>query len=172
MQETRLASIKDEKEFTNILAVREYVDDLVKYCFGMYDSFSRTVQEDEARNEPLKFELREYKFHKSFSSDCSVHIFPGGTDYKSYGEFVLALNGGNIQGIGELTLRLDLSFRRGSNNQLEEHNHKFTIKMSPELTKFSYEANYDDPTMNDIRDKLIAKLEAFPATTTIFSRAN
>ena len=39
MQETRLASIKDEKEFTNILAVREYVDDLVKYCFGMYDSF-------------------------------------------------------------------------------------------------------------------------------------
>lgn len=169
----RPASIKDEKEFTNLLAVREYVDDLVKYCFGMFDSFSKTVQEDEAKNEPLKFELREYQFRKSYSQECSVHVRNNGiNDYKTYDAFNMALNSGHIQGCDGLNLFLDMSFRRGKDGALEEHNHKFTVKFNPDGSSFSYEANYDDPTMNGIRDKLIAKLEAFPATTTIFSRAN
>lgn len=171
--EVRPASVQDIKEYTNLLAVREYVDDLVKYCFGMYDSFDKTVKDDEARNEQLKYELRTYQFHHSYSAECSVHVYANSsTDYKTYDAFASALNNGHIQGINDLTLRLDLSFRRGSYNQLEDHDHKFTIKFSPELCKFSYEANYDDPAMTAVRDKLIGKLENFPATTTIFSRIN
>lgn len=171
--DVRPASIQEVKEFTNLLAVREYIDDLIKYCFGMYESFSKTVQEDEAKNEQLKFELRNYQFHHSYSADCNVYVYgSNGNTYKTYDAFAMALKSGHVQGITNLSITLDLSFRRGGYNTLEDHNHKFEMKFRPELASFSYEANYEDPAMSGIRDKLMAKMEDFPATTTIFSRAN
>ncbi|MCQ2571216.1 MAG: hypothetical protein MJ154_03140 [Candidatus Saccharibacteria bacterium] len=175
MQNCQPASIQEIKNYSNLLPVREYVDDLVKNCFALYDSFSKTIQEDEARNEQLKFDYREYNFHHSYAADCSVHVYRkagGSNDYKTYDAFSMALNSGNIRAVRTFTLRLNMSFRRGKNNALDDHDHVFEIKMTPDGSTFSYEANYNDPVMNDIRDKLIEKIEGFPATTTIFSELN
>ena len=175
MQDVRPTSIREEKEFNGLLAVREFVDDLVKNCFSLYDSFMKTVAEDEARNEQLKYDLREYQFHHSYSDECSVHIYAAGrgsSDYKDYNIFASALNGGQLQGIDDFSLRLNLSFSRGKEGALENHNHEFVIKMKSGVGSISYEANFDDPAMSNIYSKLVAKLDDFPSTMTIFSRNN
>ena len=173
MQESKPAAIRKTKEFTNLLAVREYVEDLAKNCFALYDSFKKAMNEDEARNEPLKYDLRNYNYHTNYSDVCEIHVRVNGssTDYKDFATFLSALNGGLVQGVSDMRILLNMSYRSGPNNSLVEHNHKFTISFSPEKTSFLYEANYDDPTMNGLCDQILAKLEDFPATTTIFSRS-
>lgn len=173
MQESKAAAISEQKEYTNLLAVREYVDDLVKNCFSLYDSFVKTVQEDEAKNEPLKMEFRNYKFYHDYSSECQiyVHTQSGGKFYKDYTNFSNALAGGIIQGVISLEIRLNLSYKSGAFDSLIDHEHEFKIKFRPESTTFIYNSNFDEEAMKGIYNKILEKLDAFPVTNTIFSKA-
>jgi len=173
MQESKPAAIRKTKEYTSLLAVREYVEDLAKNCFALFDSFKKTIKDDEAKNEQLKFELRTYNYHTNYSETCTIRVRADGnsTDYKDFPTFLSALNGGLIQGASELRIVLDMSYRSGLGNDLTEHDHKFTITFSPEKTAYVYEANFDDPTMNGLYEQILAKLDNFPATITIFSRS-
>ena len=111
MENTSPATIKNNHDHTNLLAVREYVDDLVKYCFGIYASFQKTQAEEEQRNERLKLEYREYQFRKSYGAHCNVTIYGGGqhTDFKDYASFQSALLGGMILELDYLQISLNLS---------------------------------------------------------------
>ena len=176
MNESKPAAIQDLKEFGNLLAVREYVADLTKYCFSLYDSFKKTCADDEARNEPIKYELRNYNFKSGYSNQCTVVTYTEGyhnnADYKDYTTFASAVTNNLLQGLAELRITMNLSYRAGTSNSLTDHNHEYIIKFRPEGCSFEYKANYDDPAMNDIRDKLVEKLNQFPTTTTIFTKAN
>lgn len=172
MEESKPAAVRKNKNFTCLLAVREYVEDIVKNCFALYDSFKKTMDEDEKKNEQLKFEFRNYNYYHSYADCCKVHAYGIGisNDYEDYQTFVSALNGGLIQGINELKITLNLSFRTGTHEHFVDHNHEFKITFKPEITTIVYEANFDDATMNGFYDKFVAKLDDFPATVTIFAR--
>ncbi len=172
MQESTPAAINEQKDFTNLLAVREYVDDLVKNCASLYESFAKTVKEDEEKNEPLKPEFREYKFKHNYKDKFQVIVFSDGSSkfYEDYANYSVAANGGGLQGVSSLEIRLNLSYKSGKEGGFIDHDYEFRIKFEPGKTSFKYTANFDDPAINGIRDKLLEKLEAFPVTNTIFSR--
>ena len=173
MQESKPAAINEQKDYSSLLAVREYVDDLVKNCFSLYDSFMKAIRDDEAKNEPLKTEYREYKYYHDYQSQCQVYVRTqsGSKFYKDFANYSTAATSGIIQGIDVLEIKLNLSYKSGKFDSLIDHEHEFIIKFRPENSEFIYNANYDDSAMNSIRDKIAEKLDAFPATNTIFTKA-
>lgn len=172
MENTSPATIKNNHDHTNLLAVREYVDDLVKYCFGIYASFQKTQAEEEQRNERLKLEYREYQFRKSYSEHCQVVIYAGGqrTEFTDYANFQSALLGGMILGVDYLQISLNLSHYVGKYDSRDEHQHEYTIRFEPAKSYFLYAANMDDQNMNIIETQIEERLNSFPASITIFSK--
>ena len=172
MENTSPATIKNNHDHTNLLAVREYVDDLVKYCFGIYASFQKTQAEEEQRNERLKLEYREYQFRKSYSAHCEVVIYAGGqrTEFTDYANFQSAMLGGMILGVDYLQISLNLSHYVGKYDSRDEHQHEYTIRFEPAKSYFLYAANMDDQNMNIIETLIEVCLNSFPASITILSK--
>lgn len=174
MEEFRRNSIKEKKQYTSLLAVREYVVDLAKSCFATYDTLQKRMDEEAEKNEPLKYEFRTYRYHKHFATGCSVSVSGDNyrsNSYESFEDFQNTINNGHAQGVASLTIELNLSYRSGKEGELVDHEHEFKIKFEPAETTLSYEANMEEPEMRAIHAQLQKKLDDFPSTFTIFSRA-
>ena len=172
MEEPRLAATREKREYNALLAVREYVDDIVKTCFATYDSIKKLCDQDEAANEGVKYEYREYKYHKSYSAGCDISITS--KEYKTerfdtFEAYQAASNGGLLKNLSKLKIDLNLSYQTGKEGSLSDHNHEFELVFEPELTTISYSANYEEPHMKSVYEQLQQKLDAFPATYTIFT---
>ena len=167
-----LMPVNHEYLYPNILAVREYVENLVRFCDGAYRAFMNKVIEEEKKNEPLKYEHREYKYKKSYGTWMKIYISTNNSvslEYDDDGAFRTAVNNGKLNNVSSLNIELNLDFGKGKEGSIEDHKNEFRIEFRPYNIKFVRNSNYTDPEMDELEKQIVKLMEDFPATKTIFT---
>ena len=173
MNNPRVEIVKEKLSYPNLLAVQEYVVDLVKFCFSLYGSFEKLVSDDTAKNEQLKLDFREYEHYKHYAAGCNVIISNSDfhtSRYNNYDEFDSLVKNGMLKKLSKIRIELNLSYRSGKFNALVDNENSFIIVLEPSASTFEYSANHETSDMREIFTRLKAKLDDFPATLTVFSK--
>lgn len=163
--------INNENNYSDILPTAETVAYLVNYCDKVYKDFVSLLEEDEKKNEQYKLEYKNYMYKKSYADRFEVTIRNknyNNITCKSYDMFLSAIEDGNVKNVQSITINLELGFKRGKERDFEEHENEFKIEFKPFDTTFVRKSNHNDPSMNNIEEKIKMILERFPTMNTIF----
>lgn len=165
------AIINNEFDYSNIVPNVETISYLVQYCDQVYKQLIKLVEEDEERNKQFKIEYKEWNYKKSYGQDFEVYIREknyNNITCKDYSQFVSAVNGGNLNGIGSMEIRLCVDFFRGKGENVVEHENSFTMSFKPYEIKFIRKSNHNDPSMNSIEEKINSIFKQFPVANSVF----
>lgn len=163
--------INNEFDYSTIIPKEENILYLVKYCDSLYQQMQKRMEEEEEKNKPFKFEYKEYMYKKNYSNRFEVYIFEktyNNISCKDIVSFETAMNCGQLKNVNSLEITLNLSFERGKNNALEEHENLFVIKFQPYHIIFARKSNFVDSEMNEIESSIRGILDKFPKTNSIF----
>ena len=163
--------INNEYDNSNILPAIEYITYLAEYCDGVYKQFIKMTEEDEEKNKQFKQEYKEYNYKKNYGASFEISIRE-----KSYNNincediqtFKTAIADGNLKSVNGLDIKLDLDFKRGKGDNLEEHDNSFSILFKPYEIKFARKSNHNDGQMNQIENNINEILKKFPIANSIF----
>jgi len=164
---------KEKVYYLDLLAVREYVDDLVRYCEDQAKILLSKIEEDEKKNEQLQYSYQEYNYYKMYSTGFKLYAYDENVhsvEYKSSAAFKDALNNKELSSLRHIDIELNLSFRSGKNGEMVDHVHNITIRLEPNASYLKCEYSEADDIYHGIRKAISDKLENFPAVKTIFSK--
>lgn len=171
--EEKEKEISREYDYSNSVPEIKAILYLAQYCEAYYKQLVKLVEEDEAKNEKLKYDYRNYMFKKSFSSRFEVTIKKRDANYtilycKTYESFVNAVNEGHANNVNGITITLDLSYERGKEFYTKKHDNLFIISFKPYEIIFSRKSNYEDENMDQIENSINEVLKKFNVQNTIF----
>ena len=165
---------KEKLPYLDLLAVQEYVDDMIKYCEQQYLSLKKKIDADKQKNEQLRYDYQEYQYEEYFDTDFKIHAYDNQTsftDFKDLNSWQSAFNSKMFAELRYVEVNLNLCWRSGKKSEkMEEHIHKFTVRFEPNASYFSYELSNNDEECRDVYQTIINKLEEFPSVRTIFSK--
>ena len=164
---------KEKLYYLDLLAVKEYVDDLIKYCDEQAKSLQQKIDQDAQKNEQLRYGYQEYSYYGVYSTGLVIRVYDEHLrmiDYKDYASYQAAQS--TLTSLKFLTIELNLDYRSGKNAEMVDHTHHFEIRLEPNASYFECEMSENDEEFRDVRQTIINKLEAFPAVRTIFSKEN
>ncbi len=168
---TELQVINNEYQYKNILPTKEAIDYLVNYLDSIFKSFTSICDDEEEKNKKLKEEYREYNYKRYYATTYKIYIAEKtyhNIECNTYEEFKSAEDDNNLKNIDHLEIKLDLSYRRGKGNNLEECTNEFIIIFKPFDTKFARKSNHKDENMNNTEQSILDILDKFPKLDTIF----
>ena len=93
----------------------------------------------------------------------SLYRFPGRTNGKE-NRWKLSLPPAEPK----MEIKMDLDFRRGNGNNLEDHENSFTVKFEPYKIIFARKSNYIDQEINQVESAIKQILDKFPKVNSIF----
>ncbi len=163
--------INNEFDYSNCLPTIECVTYLIQYIFNVYDNFLKLQTEDEEKNKPLKVEYKEWKYKKSYGEKFEVYIREktyNNIICKDFVSFQSAVNEGNLKNVLGLTIRLNLDYKRGTGENLDEYENSFYISFEPNNVIFARKSNHIEEDINQIETNIKTILEKFPTINTIF----
>ena len=163
--------INNEYDYSNIVPTAEAVSYLVQYCDQINKQLTKLVDADEEKNKELKSDYKEYTFKKSYSQSFEVNIRSksiGMTDCKDYNQFKSMVDSGSLKDVSWLVVRLNLNFKRGIGNRLDEHTNSFVISFKPYEIKFVRKSNHKDQNMDQIEQQINNILKKFSVVNSIF----
>lgn len=169
-QETNII-INNEYDYSNILPTVEGISYLVQFCDKMNSQLKKLCEEDEEKNKQYKLEFKNYSYKKTISQKLEIDIVEKEYQHiycEDYPQFVSAVQGGNLNKVSSLKIRLELNFSRGKGDNLERHENNFTISFSPYEIKFTRKSNFNNPSMDRIEEKIKDILKQFPIANCIF----
>ena len=164
--------VNHEHYYPNILAVREYVENLVSFCDKACRVLQGKIDEDERKNESLERDRRKYDYKQVYGTGLRVFIMNKSGAHSTYDNesaFRAAATSGRLNDVTMLEIDLSLSFGRGIGDEIDEHHNKFSFSFKPYEIKFTRDSNFSNPEMDELEEQLIKLLEDFPATKTIFT---
>ena len=170
MDNTKL--IKEKKNYRDLLAVSEYVDDLMKYCEQQYAALTTKIANDAAKNEQLRYDYQEYEWKESYNTRYRITVYDAVHSFVYFDTFAAykdALAKKTITAPSYVEIELNVSYRDGRATNLADHKREFIIRFEQNKSYFAYESNEEDENFNAIRDAILNKLDQFPAVRTIFS---
>lgn len=163
--------INNEYDYSTIIPSGEAIGYIVQYCENLYTQFTTLVNNDERKNETLKYEYKNYEYGKHFKSEFTVTIKKSGLNNiicKSYSSYLDVLNSGNINNVNGLDIIMDLSYKRGDNTHIIEHRNDFKVIFRPYDIRFIRKSNHNENNMNQIENSINAILKQFPTANSIF----
>lgn len=163
--------INNEYDYSNIVPVVEGVIYLVEYCDSVFRQIASLIEEDEARNEKIKYEYRKYNYKKNFSNYFEINIYSKNFSSivcKDSSSFKSAVENGNLNNIGSLTIKLNLGYKRGIQGNFIEHENSFVISFKPYDIKFIRKSNHKEFDMDKIEKDIINILNRFNVVNNIF----
>ena len=163
--------INNEYDYSNIIPKFENITYIIQYCAHIYSYFLKLLEEDENKNEKLKYEFKNYNYKKNYGEGFEVKIRQKNYNTiscKNYDSFVEALNNGQLLNIESLEINLNLNYRRGNIDSLKNHENSFKISFRPYDIKFIRKANHNEQNMNQIEENIKQILNKFPVENTIF----
>lgn len=163
--------ISNEYDYSNIVPTIENITYVIQYCDQIYSHFLKLIEEDENKNERLKYEFKNYNYKKSYGEGFEVKIRQKNYNTiscKNYNSFIEAVNNGQILNVDGLEIDLRLDYKRGKNDNLNNHENSFNITFKPYEIKFVRKANYKETDMEQIENNLNDMLQKFPVANTIF----
>ena len=165
------STINNEYDYSNIIPTEDYVLYLVKYCDGIYNQMIRLMNEDEEKNKQFKPEYKQYTYKKNYGTRFEIYIREktyNNISCKDLVEFESAVKDGNLKNINSMEIKMDLEFRRGNGNNLEDHENSFTVKFEPYKIIFARKSNYIDQEINQVESAIKQILDKFPKVNSIF----
>ena len=164
-------NIKTSFGYSNIIPSSQYISVLVQYCEKINNQYTQIIQDDEAKNEKLKYEFQSYQYGKKYSRGLEISIYD--KKYKSFicknlQEFLNAIQNNQVSNIRKLNITLEINFKRGQQPNIEEHENEFEIEFQPYEITFTRKSNFDDRNMQQIETDINELLKKFPAIDTIF----
>lgn len=167
------AAINNEKDYSNIVPTAENIAYLVQYCEQVYNQLLKLFEEDELKNEKLRYDLKTYEYKNCFGTRFEVVI--KGKNYndtitcKNLNSYIELYNSGKLSGLTGLDIYLELNYKTGSANSMVEHSNLFAIKFKPYETTFNRKSNFKNFKMEQIENNINGLLKKFPVTKTIFT---
>ena len=164
-------NINNEFDYSNIIPTSQYIGVLVQYCEKIYNQYLQLINQDEERNEKLKYEYREYQYGKMYSTGLSIVIYDNNFKYiecKNLQSFTEAVQNKQVNNIDSLKINLDINFKRGTADKIKEHTNELIISFKPYEIKFTRKSNFDDNMINQVEKDINEILRKFPAIDTIF----
>ncbi len=165
--------INHEYDYSNIVPEMQFIALLIQQCETFYNELIKLCNEDEVKNEKLKYEYKDYEYKKNYSTKLEIAIRPKNNNspflyYNSYATFLDNVNNGTLKEVESLTISLDLSFNRGKEFNTLEHKNTFNISFKPYDIHFTRNSNYDDQSMDKVEYVINEMLKRFKVQNTIF----
>lgn len=163
--------VNNEFDYSNVLPTIECVKYLVQYCDNTYKQLLNLVEQDEEKNKQFKPEYKEYNYAKSYGARFEVYIREksyNNITCKDYNTFETAVNNGDLKNILGLEIKMELDFKRGNGNNLEEYNNSFVILFNPYDIKFARKSDHIESNMNEVENQINNILKSFPVANSIF----
>ena len=163
--------INNEYDYSNIIPEVQIISYLVQYCNNLYDYLMNLINLEEERNEKLKYEFKNYEYKKSYQTKFEVSVRGksiSSVTYKNYDSFLSAVNSGQVNNVESLTIILDMSYKRGTNVLMEEHQNLFKMTFKPYSITFTRSSNFNEDTMNQIETNINDIFKNFRVQNSIF----
>lgn len=166
--------ISNKYDYSNIIVNAENVGLLIQGCEALYNQLMNLINEDEKRNEMLKYELRNYNYKKNYNTGFNVNAidkergYRGMLEFDSYEKYNKAVQDKLIIGIEKLTITLNLSYKAGHNDSLVEYSNEFIMIFEPYNIRFERKSNHDEEYMNQVEEYINKMFNIFPVQNTIF----
>ena len=165
------AVINNEKDYSNIIPTPENIASLVQYCEQIYNQFAKLVEDDENRNNKIKYELQNYSFKKCYGQQLELIIREKNfntINCKNYNSYVELYKNGQLKNLDSLEINLELNYQTGMNASLITHENLFKIKFKPYEISFIRKSNFKNFNMERIENTINDILSNFPVANTIF----
>ena len=163
--------INNEKDYSNIIPIAENIAYLIQYCDQVYNQFLKLIEEDEARNAKIKYEMQNYNFKKSFGERFEIIVREKNyntVNCKNFDSYMELYNNGQIKNLDSLEINLELDYQTGSNSSLITHENSFVIKFKPYEITFIRKSNFKNFNMEQIENNINEILKKFAVVNTIF----
>lgn len=165
--------VSNEFDYSNIVAEAETITYLVQYCEAVYNQLLDLMTADEEKNEKLKYEFKSYEYKKYYETKFEITIKENSASFssincKNYQSFIDAINSGHLKNVKNLTIELNLSYKRGKENDLSDYENTFKIVFQPYDIKFTRKSNHKEDSMNQIENNLNEILKKFKVQNSIF----
>lgn len=164
--------INNEYDYSNIVPNIDNISFLVRYFDSVFSWFHQLLLEDEQRNEKLKYEYQNYNYKKSYGTVFDVKVRQKGTygltSYKNFNSFNDAVMEGQLNNIDSLEIELNLDYKRGNNDSLDDYQNLFKVSFKPYNINFIRKSNHNEQNMNEIEENIKQMLNGFQTINTIF----
>lgn len=165
------AAINNERDYSNIIPTAENIAYLVQYCEQVYNQLIKLIEDDEARNQKIKYDLQNYNFKKSFSENFEVLVREKNFNLincKNYNSYLELYKKEQLNNVNSIEIYLKLDYNSGSNSSFIKHENSFIIKFRPYEITFIRKSNFKDQNMDQIENQINEILKKFPVANTIF----
>lgn len=164
--------INNEYDFSNKVIDSKYLAYLIKYLDGLNKQLEKMCEEDEEKNKQFKDEYKEYQYKSTYGQGFEAYIkfdnFSNNITCKDYASFESAVNNGKIINVKGIDIKLCMDFKRGSGNNLIEHENLFKIKIEPYDITLIRKSNHNDELINQIENQIVSMMNQFQTVNTIF----
>lgn len=171
MNEDKEMTVNNVYDYSNAIVTEEEIAYLVQYLDHTYNQLVELINEDEKRNEKLKYELQNYTYKESFGKALSITVYNknySNVTCNNYASFMELINNKQLRNVGHINIQMDLNYRRGNNNNLVSHNNSFKIVFKPYDISFVRQSNFQEEEMDQIENYINQVLKSFPVANTIF----
>lgn len=165
------AVINNEYDYSNVLPSIESITYLVQYCDSVFREFRNLIEEDQKKNEQYKDEYKNYEYKETYDTIFEVYIREKGYNNitcHDVASFESAIKDGNLNHVESLQIKLNLSFKRGKNTELKNHENSYIFIFKPYEITFARKSNYNDLQMNQVEENIKNILDQLPVYNTIF----
>ena len=170
--EEKEIEIRHTFDYSNSVPEEENILYLAQLCESFYNKMLQLFDAEEEKNKKLNSEYAYYEFKKSYTVGFSVEIreknIISTLSCKSYYALMDAVKQGHLKNVEKLVITLDLSYRRGKDLKLANHENLFKIVFEPYNITFIRHSNYDDVNMDQVENTINEVLKKFKIQNTIF----
>ncbi len=163
--------IENKFDYSTIIPSVEYITYLVEYCDSVFKHFTELLEDEEEKNKDVNPQQKIYNYKRTFGEYFSIDIT--GKNYMStkcsnLQQFKDEVKKGTLKDVLKLTISLNLDYRKGNIQNLEQYDNDFTIKFKPYEIEFIRKSNHSENYMNEVEKNINELLKRFPSVNTIF----
>lgn len=163
--------INKEYDYSNAIVDESCITYIANYCESIYNQFNLLIEEDEKRNEKIKYEYKNYNYKNTYQTKYEIKIKEGryNTAYcKSYNSLIEYIQAKPLNSVEDIEIELNLSYKRGKNQSYRDYDNVFKIIFKPYDIKLTRKSNHNEQMMNQVEESLNQLLSSLPTVNTIF----
>jgi hypothetical protein len=162
--------INNSYDYSNALVDEQSLLMLCECVDDAYKNMYRIFENDEKKNERLKWEYKNYEYKKGYNNLEYVMRYKDSNSFncESYEALISHAKEGRLRNLTYFAIKMDLNYSRGNSNLLTHINNSFVIAFGPYDILFTRRANYNEVYMNQIEEGINSILKQFKKYNTIF----
>jgi hypothetical protein len=163
--------ISNEYDYSNVVVDRISLLSLAQYVNEIYIKMTDIFNEEEKKNEQLKWEFQTYEYKKGY---INLEFNIRDKNYsniscESYEALLSASENGSLNNISSFSISMKLNYSKGKQTTMIALNNSFDITFKPYEIRFIRKSNYNEVLMNQIEEGIHNIMDKFKVLNTVFS---